>query len=94
VASQTLDNLYVLDSAVRIPILRPIIGWDKREIEDRAKAIGTYTLTAHRVEGCKAVPSTPATRSRIEKIESLESILNLAELCGEAAKKITRLKLG
>jgi len=94
VASQTLDNLYVLDSAVRIPVLRPLIGWDKREIEDRAKEIGTYTLTAHKVEGCKAVPSTPATRSRIEKIESLESILGLTELCGEAFKKITRIKLG
>ncbi len=93
VASQTLDNLYVLDSAVRIPVLRPIIGLDKVEIEDRARNIGTYSLTAHRVEGCKAVPSTPATRSRIEKIESLESMLGLRDLCGEATKKITRLSL-
>ncbi len=93
VASQTLDNLYVLDSAVRIPVLRPIIGLDKVEIEDRARDIGTYSLTAHRVEGCKAVPSTPATRSKIEKIESLESVLGLHDLCGEAAKKITRLNL-
>jgi thiamine biosynthesis protein ThiI len=94
VASQTLDNLYVLDSAVRIPVLRPIIGWDKVEIEDRARDIGTYSLTAHRVEGCKAVPSTPATRSRIEKIESIESVLGLDDLSIEAAKKITRLDLG
>ncbi|MCX6648488.1 MAG: tRNA 4-thiouridine(8) synthase ThiI [Candidatus Bathyarchaeota archaeon] len=94
VASQTLDNLYVLDSSVRIPLLRPIIGWDKVEIEDLAREIGTYSITAHRVEGCKAVPSTPATRSRIEKMESLESVLGLNELCGEAAKKITRLELG
>jgi len=94
VASQTLDNLYVLDSAVRIPVLRPIIGWDKVEIEDRAMDIGTYSLTAHRVEGCKAVPSTPATRSRIEKIESIESVLGLDDLSIEAAKKITRLDLG
>jgi thiamine biosynthesis protein ThiI len=93
VASQTLDNIYVLDSAVRIPVLRPIIGLDKVEIEDRARDIGTYSLTAHRVEGCKAVPSTPATRSKIEKIESLESVLGIHDLCGEAAKKITRLNL-
>jgi thiamine biosynthesis protein ThiI len=37
VASQTLDNLYVLDSVVTIPILRPIIGLDKVEIEERAE---------------------------------------------------------
>jgi tRNA uracil 4-sulfurtransferase len=94
VASQTLDNLYVLDSAVNIPVLRPLIGLDKVEIEDRARIIGTYALTAHRVEGCKVVPSTPATRSRIEKIESIESVLGLYDLCGEAAKKITRLSEG
>jgi thiamine biosynthesis protein ThiI len=94
VASQTLDNLYVLDSAVRIPLLRPLIGLDKVEIEDRARVIGTYALTAHRVEGCKAVPSTPATRSRIDKIESIESVLGLGELCGEASKGIKRVPLG
>jgi thiamine biosynthesis protein ThiI len=91
VASQTLDNLYTLDSAVRIPVLRPVIGLDKLEIEDRARVIGTYALTAHKVEGCKAVPLTPATRSRIEKIESIESVLGLDELCRIAAKGIKRL---
>jgi tRNA uracil 4-sulfurtransferase len=94
VASQTLDNLYVLDSAVNIPLLRPIIGLDKVEIEDRARIIGTYALTAHRVEGCKAVPSTPATKSRIDKMERLEEQLSLLDLCAETAKKIRRLQLG
>ncbi len=91
VASQTLDNLYTLDSAAKIPILRPLIGLDKVEIEDRARAIGTYTLTAHRVEGCKAVPSAPATKSRIDKIESIESVLDLIDLCRDAARGIKRL---
>jgi thiamine biosynthesis protein ThiI len=94
VASQTLDNLYVLDSAVSIPVLRPLIGLDKVEIEERARIIGTYSLTAHKVEGCKVVPSTPATTSRIEKIEKLEAHLGLADLCGEVAKKIKRLTTG
>ena len=91
VASQTLDNLFVLDSAVNIPVLRPLIGFDKVEIENKARIIGTYSLTAHKVEGCKVVPSTPATTSRIEKIEKLEAFLGLADLCGEAANKIERL---
>lgn len=88
VASQTLDNLYVLDSAVSIPVLRPLIGLDKVEIEDRARIIGTYSLTAHRVEGCKVVPPTPATTSRVEKIKKLEAHLGLVDLCVEVAKKI------
>ncbi len=88
VASQTLDNLYVLDNSVSIPIMRPLIGLDKVEIEDRARRIGTYSVTAHRVEGCKAVPATPATTSRIEKIKALEDGLGLAKLCAEAVGKI------
>ncbi len=94
VASQTLDNLFVLDSAVNIPVLRPIIGLDKVEIEDKARIIGTYSLTAHKVEGCKVVPSTPATTSRVEKIEKIEAFLGLVDLCGEVAKKIERLPSG
>ena len=88
VASQTLDNLYVLDSAVSIPVLRPLIGLDKVEIEDKARKIGTYSVTAHRVEGCKAVPSTPATTSKVEKIEALEASLGIADLCSEVVKGI------
>jgi thiamine biosynthesis protein ThiI len=94
VASQTLDNLFVLDSSVNMPVLRPLIGLDKVEIEDRARDIGTYAITAHRVEGCKAVPSTPATKSRIDKIERLEQHLSLRDLCAEAAKQIKRQQLG
>jgi thiamine biosynthesis protein ThiI len=94
VASQTLDNLYVLDSSVNTPVLRPLIGLDKVEIEDRARAIGTYAVTAHRVEGCKAVPSTPATKSRIDKMQRLEEHLSLHDLCAEAAKQIKRQQLG
>jgi thiamine biosynthesis protein ThiI len=88
VASQTLDNLYVLDSAVQIPILRPLIGLDKVEIEDMARKIGTYSVTAHKTEGCKVVPSSPATRSYIIKIENFESELGLVELCAETARRI------
>jgi thiamine biosynthesis protein ThiI len=88
VASQTLENLYVLDSAVRIPVFRPIIGWDKVEIERVARRIGTYDLTAKLVEGCAVVPDKPATRSKIDKIEKLEKDLELNSMCYEAAMKI------
>ena len=94
VASQTLDNLYVLDSVVNIPVLRPLIGLDKVEIEDMARKIGTYSITAHKVEGCKAVPSTPATTSRIEKIQLIEEQLAIRDLCIEASERIQRLDLG
>ena len=89
VASQTLSNMYVLSSSIQLPILRPLVGLDKTEIEDIARVIGTYDLTAKSTEGCKAVPEGPATRSRIEVIEGLEKDLDLVALCREAAAGIS-----
>src|SRR5919198_6470273 len=39
VSSQTLASLRAIDAVARRPILRPLIGFDKQEIVDRAKAI-------------------------------------------------------
>lgn len=89
VASQTLSNMYVLSSSIHLPILRPLVGLDKIEIEDVARRIGTYNLTAKSTEGCTAVPEGPATRSRIEVIEGLEKDLDLVALCKEAAAGIS-----
>jgi len=91
VASQTLDNLYVLDHASSILVLRPNIGLDKVDIEAKAREIGTYHVTAKSVEGCKAVPSKPATRSGLKKIEALEQKLDLTSLCKEAAENVFTL---
>jgi thiamine biosynthesis protein ThiI len=88
VASQTLENIYVLDHAVLMPVLRPIVGLDKVDIEAMARNIGTYEVTAKTVEGCKAVPSKPSTASRLKKIEALEEELNLVSLCAEVAERV------
>ncbi len=91
VASQTMANLFVLDNVVSIPVMRPLIGLDKVEIEDIARTVGTYDITARKVEGCTAVPSNPATRSKIEVISRLEEGLGLPDLCREAADAVTVL---
>ncbi len=91
VASQTMANLFVLDDAVSIPVLRPLIGLDKVEIEDIARTVGTYSITARKVEGCTAVPPNPATRSKIMVISRLEEELGLPSLCREAAAGVDTL---
>src|SRR4030042_9633 len=45
VASQTLQNIRVIEQAVRIPVLRPLIGLDKEDVVRIAKEIGTYDLS-------------------------------------------------
>lgn len=52
VSSQTLGNIVALDAVVSIPVLRPLIGLDKAEIEDRARQIGTHALSARSRELC------------------------------------------
>jgi thiamine biosynthesis protein ThiI len=71
-----------------MPVLRPLVGLDKVEIEDLSRFIGTYEITAKNIEGCKAVPSNPATRSRPDIINKLEDELSLIELCHETANNI------
>jgi thiamine biosynthesis protein ThiI len=93
VASQTLDNLFVLEEAVDYPVMRPTIGFDKLEIERKARDIGTYTVTAHTVEGCTVVPDRPTTRARIEEVHEAEKALGLIELCTDAVSRIEFIKI-
>lgn len=91
VASQTLDNLYVLDDAADLPVFRPIIGLDKVEIEGIARNIGTFDVTARKVEGCTVVPDKPTTRARMGQVIKLEEELELVALCSEVARRITKI---
>lgn len=77
VASQTLDNLFVLDSAICMPIYRPLIGFDKVEAEGIARKIGTYEASTQPAESCKAVPHKPATKGKLEKALKIEEELGL-----------------
>ena len=52
VASQTLTNIMATNQTATLPIFRPLIGIDKQEIIDRAKAIGTHDLSAQPYDDC------------------------------------------
>jgi len=93
VASQTLENLYVLDEAVDFPIIRSTIGLDKVEIENIAKEIDTYNISAVSIDGCTVVPSGPTTRAKLDKVFELENELNLVELCSFASSKIDSIEV-
>lgn len=84
VASQTLQNIKVVDSAVKIPILRPLIGFDKEDVVKIARKIGTYELSILPSAGCSAVPNKPATRARFEDILEEEKKLNIEKIVKEA----------
>ncbi len=80
VSSQTLRNLDVINRAATVHVLRPLIGFDKQQIIDRAKGIGTYEISVG-PELCDILgPKHPATQARAEDVEREEAKLDLAGL--------------
>ena len=93
VASQTLQNLRAIEDAVRIPILRPLIGLDKEDIIRVAKDIGTFELSTVRTTGCAAVPFKPATRARLDHIHLEEEKMPIEKLVQEAVDSAEEIKI-
>lgn len=79
VASQTLPNLAVISEAVQIPVLRPLITYDKEETIALARAIGTFEPHPGDV-ACRAVPRMPATKSALDEVNECEELLGSEEL--------------
>ncbi len=61
VSSQTLHNLAAIEPASALPVLRPLLGFDKEEIIARARTIGTATLSEQVKEYCAIAPGKPVT---------------------------------
>lgn len=70
VASQTLENMGVIGYGIGLPILRPLLCFDKEEIIAMAKKIATFEISIERHEDCCSVflPKNPATKTRISDI--------------------------
>jgi thiamine biosynthesis protein ThiI len=93
VASQTLQNLRVVEQAVRIPILRPLIGFDKEETIQIAKKIGTFELSIAPADGCRVAPTKPSTRARLEQILEEEKNIDVKALVAHATTCAKTVKL-
>ncbi|MEE8325772.1 MAG: tRNA uracil 4-sulfurtransferase ThiI, partial [candidate division NC10 bacterium] len=89
VASQTLENLTVIEEAVKLPLLRPLIGMDKEEITEQAKEIGTYEISIQPDQDCCTlfVPRHPATRATMDDIGRAEMTLDLDRLVKAGAER-------
>jgi thiamine biosynthesis protein ThiI len=88
VASQTLDNMTVIQQAAIMPILRPLVGMDKQEIVDQARRIGTFDISSVPDQDCCQlfVPKHPATRARFDEVAADEAKLDVNELAGYGLK--------
>ncbi|MFJ4094350.1 tRNA uracil 4-sulfurtransferase ThiI [Kitasatospora sp. NPDC089913] len=82
VASQTLANMVAVDQAATLPVLRPLVGWEKQEIIDQARALGTAEISVLPDEDCCSLLAPPrvSTGTRIGHLRAVEKRLDLDEL--------------
>jgi thiamine biosynthesis protein ThiI len=87
VSSQTLTNITALDDATGLPILRPLIGWDKTEIMAEARRIATLSISELPDQDCCTLltPRRVETRARIDDLRRIEGRLDAEELAEQLA---------
>jgi tRNA uracil 4-sulfurtransferase len=91
VSSQTLENIQAIGSATSLPILRPLIGFDKSEIMDEARVIGTEPISSVPDDDCCTVfvPQHPTTHATVEESEEAESHMDVEALVHQSLERQT-----
>ena len=93
VASQTLPNLLATRYVTKMPVLSPLIGLDKIEIENIGKKIGTFEISILPAPGCTAVPKYPETNADLEQFLDVLEDIDFEEKVEEVVSSIkTRAK--
>lgn len=80
VSSQTLANLQAIDAGTALPVLRPLVGFDKLEIIERSRAIGTYPLSEKVREYCALTERRPVTDAAPEAAVAEEARFDAGSL--------------
>jgi thiamine biosynthesis protein ThiI len=92
VASQTLANINVEERSTSLPVLRPLIGFDKVEIERIAKSIGTYDISIRPGLCCTIAPKKPSTYSKIWDAVDEETKVDIERLADDEFQGTVEIK--
>jgi thiamine biosynthesis protein ThiI len=96
VASQTLENMTVIEEAAALPMVRPLVGMDKNEIVDHARALGTFETSIQPDQDCCSlfVPPHPETHAHLDEVRAAESLFEVETMVADAVRKaeIVRFK--
>src|SRR5699024_7811584 len=86
VASQTIEGITSSNAVVTLPVLHPLIGFDKDEIIAISRKIGTYETSVLPYEDCCTVflPEFPAIKPKLSFVEEEENKLDVARRMDEA----------
>ncbi len=92
VASQTIESITSSNSVVTMPVLRPLIAFDKLDIIEISKKIDAYETSILPYEDCCTVflPKFPAIKPNLERVKRAESKLDIEGLIEEAFKNVEK----
>ena len=92
VASQTLENIGASQWGLSVPVFRPLIGMDKKDIIDLAGKIGTYEISIKPYKDCCSLVavSNPTTRAKKEEVERFAGLINLEKLVETGAGRLSK----
>lgn len=89
VASQTMENLTAVEDATDLPLLRPLLTYDKDEIIRLARHIGTYDLSIQPYKDCcSLIARHPKTRPKLSAVRSAEESLPLNQIITATLKEM------
>jgi tRNA uracil 4-sulfurtransferase len=89
VASQTLENMTVIETAASLPVMRPLVGMDKNEIVEQARHLGTFETSILPDQDCCSlfVPAHPETHARLEEVVESESCFDIERMVADAVRR-------
>ncbi len=95
VASQTLENMRLIEEASRLPVLRPVLTYDKTEIIALAREIGTHDLSNLPAPDCCTVfqPAQPIIHGQLSEVEEAEAQIDIGQLTYDAVHGTERIPL-
>ena len=90
VASQTLDSMNVINNVTNMPVLRPVVCYDKTEIIDLAKKLDTFDISIRPYEDCCTIfaPKNPKTRPSLERVLEFEAKWDYNKMIDEALNNV------
>lgn len=95
VASQTLESMATIEDVVRMPVIRPLATFDKQDIVDVSRKIGTYDISIRPYEDCCTVfvPKHPQIKPSLKQAEIEENKFVFNEMINTAVEKRERIVL-
>ena len=95
VASQTIESVAVINDSSTLPILRPLIAMDKKDIIDISFKIGSYEKSIEPYDDCCSIfaPDNPVTKPKLNYIKLSEENLDVDSLEDDAISNMEIIEI-